>query len=389
LNILDNLTKPISLYTPGQPHEEIPSSPPKLTNRIKSLSFGDGKQMTPVVSIEIIKEVARYCSETFSVNGTLTLTSELFIFEPSLTDSFVLKNGVLPYQLYVGMEAIFDCQVVKENPNYYYDTTLEISTFSEKDSSVMMYDFILDESKLYSVYKKLMVWISQSNESKKKIEQIPKDNLVEVSKTEAAVNAFHEFAPKLSQPSVVLTSDYLITLQRYLPARLRLIDKWHLLFGTQTHGISLNTFYTRTKDEGPSIIVIKDKGGRIFGGFASDSWRIESRFYGTGESFVFRVNPTTSELQAYTWTQKNVNYMCSRRDFIALGGGTNFGLWMDSDFERGSSSYCETFDNPSLSSTEDFQILLVEVWGFYLPTSTEIVSPSTVRTTRLQSQSIA
>jgi len=76
--------------------------------------------------------------------------------------------------------------------------------------------------------------------------------------------------------------------------------------------------------------------------------------------------------------------MCSRRDFIALGAGPNFGLWMDSDFERGSSTHCETFDNPCLSSTEDFQILLLEVWGFYNPTSAEIVSSNSVRSTRLQ-----
>jgi len=81
--------------------------------------------------------------------------------------------------------------------------------------------------------------------------------------------------------------------------------------------------------------------------------------------------------------------MCSRRDFVALGGGPNFGLWMDSDFERGSSTHCETFDNPCLSSTEDFQILLLEVWGFYNPTSAEIGSSSSnISSTRLHSQTI-
>jgi len=71
--------------------------------------------------------------------------------------------------------------------------------------------------------------------------------------------------------------------------------------------------------------------------------------------------------------KKNINFMCSRRDFVAMGGGSNFGLWMDSDFERGSSTYCETFDNPCLASSEDFQIIAVEVWGFSEPTSPEIV----------------
>jgi len=306
-----------------------------------------------------------------------------FFFEPNLTDSFVSKNGVLPYQLYIRMDNIFDCQVIKENPNYYYDTTLEVSTFSVQDSSVQMYDFILDESKLFSVYKKLMVWISQSGGKKNKDqkEEAMESTLIKSPSTDGDLK---QFAPTLSEASV-LSLDHIITIQKKLPARLRQKENWYLLYGTTTYGVSLNTFYVRTKDQGPSVIVIKDKNGRLFGGFASDSWRIESRFYGTGETFLFSVDPKTLELIIYRWTKKNSNFMCSRRDFIALGGGTNFGLWMDSDFERGSTAYCETFDNPCLS-TDDFQIVLVEVWGFYNPTSSEIMSTKTKQQTKLQSQ---
>jgi hypothetical protein len=60
-----------------------------------------------------------------------------------MQDSFVIKNGVLQYQLYLTMQDIFDCQLIRENEKYFYDTSLEISVL--KDNSVKMYDFIADE----------------------------------------------------------------------------------------------------------------------------------------------------------------------------------------------------------------------------------------------------
>lgn len=183
----------------------------------------------------------------------------------------------------------------------------------------------------------------------------------------------------------------------HLPSRFRFVEKWYLLYGTQVHGISLNTFYSRVKDEGPSILLVKDKNnyvskhsnsalniGQIFGGFASESWRIETHFYGSGESFLFTLEPKTA---VFHWANKqNKNFLCSRRDFIAMGGGyvnafcwcwlrsNHFGLWLDSDLDKGSSSPSETFGNPCLASSEDFEISVVEVWGFEEPSSPDFVS---------------
>jgi hypothetical protein len=35
------------------------------------------------------------------------------------------------------------------------------------------------------------------------------------------------------------------------------------MYGTQQHGISLNTFYTKLKDQGPSILVVEDSKKRV------------------------------------------------------------------------------------------------------------------------------
>lgn len=40
---------------------------------------------------------------------------------------------------------------------------------------------------------------------------------------------------------------------------------------------------------GPSILVIRDRAGHVFGCFCAEPWRVAPRYYGTGESFVFQI----------------------------------------------------------------------------------------------------
>lgn len=39
----------------------------------------------------------------------------------------------------------------------------------------------------------------------------------------------------------------------------------------------------------PSLLVIRDTAGHVFGSFTSEGWRVATRFYGTGETFVFQL----------------------------------------------------------------------------------------------------
>lgn len=84
-----------------------------------------------------------------------------------------------------------------------------------------------------------------------------------------------EFTPKFSQPSLLLTNpehlkmvcnffQFSLKFQivRYLPKRYWLND-WVLLYGTQTHGVSLNTFYSKCQDAGPTILVVEDSNGFV------------------------------------------------------------------------------------------------------------------------------
>jgi hypothetical protein len=183
----------------------------------------------------------------------------------------------------------------------------------------------------------------------------------EASKTHSYVVADAEI-PTLNLPSALLTND--VTLQRLagaLPTRLRHSD-WTLLYSTERHGVSLTTFFNKTKRKGPSYLVIEDDAGFRFGAFISDSWEPQRSYYGTGECFLFTLYPS---FNIYPWSQLNEYFIYSKEDTIALGGGSGkFALWLDADLMQGSSAPCDTFLNSTLSCQEDFKPVIVEVWGF-------------------------
>ena len=81
----------------------------------------------------------------------------------------------------------------------------------------------------------------------------------------------------------VLPLAALCPLRAALPVRLRQHD-WRLAFSTDQHGCSLQTLYRRLASRGPSLLVVLDADGSVFGGFASESWRADaSHYFGTGE----------------------------------------------------------------------------------------------------------
>ena len=100
---------------------------------------------------------------------------------------------------------------------------------------------------------------------------------------------------------------------------------------------------------------------QVFGVFIAESWHKSGVHFGTGETFVVSVTPTFA---VHKWSEANNYYAIGKADFIAVGGGSNFALWLDESFLHGSSKPCETFNSPALASAPEFAVASVEVWGF-------------------------
>jgi LysM repeat protein len=176
--------------------------------------------------------------------------------------------------------------------------------------------------------------------------------------------------------SHILNAHYFDAILEHIPARLQRTNLV-LLYSTAVHGVSLRTFYNNTEKNGPTMLLVKDTRHRIFGGIAMESWHLSSEhYYGTGESFLFAfkkpVDPQNPQehqrnrLAVYPWTTADDYFQSGRDDGIILGGGTQFGLYLDADFLEGHTGSCSTFGNQPLTGTEeeDFVCQVFECWGF-------------------------
>jgi len=161
--------------------------------------------------------------------------------------------------------------------------------------------------------------------------------------------------------SGILTPETAEQLGSMLPLSVR-YSPWLLAYSPRKHGVSLQSLYRNLADKGPSLVVVRDSNGQIFGGFASDTWAPTNKYYGTGESFVFSL--AGDDVKVYPWAARNNFIQYGDDKMIAMGGGGDSALVIDGSFLRGSSQKCNTFLNDRLSSEDDFVVQDIEFWTF-------------------------
>eukprot|EP00193_Tetraselmis_chui_P007597 CAMPEP_0177765122 /NCGR_PEP_ID=MMETSP0491_2-20121128/7820_1 /TAXON_ID=63592 /ORGANISM="Tetraselmis chuii, Strain PLY429" /LENGTH=578 /DNA_ID=CAMNT_0019281443 /DNA_START=100 /DNA_END=1838 /DNA_ORIENTATION=- len=172
-----------------------------------------------------------------------------------------------------------------------------------------------------------------------------------------------KWAPKMIGRSDLLSTHHVACLSNMLPRRHQQAP-WQLTYSTEQHGISLHTLYRKAASFSHTFLVIQDGAGYVFGSYNTEAWRMSARYYGTGESFVFQIQP---HMLAYPWKRKskerNDFYQFATSDSIAVGGGGHFAIWMDQDLAYGNSGVSDTYGNPCLSGSSEFRIKSVELWA--------------------------
>lgn len=78
-------------------------------------------------------------------------------------------------------------------------------------------------------------------------------------------------------PSVLKVPDVLFV-NTSLPSAMQ--HQWRFCFSTGIHGESFAKMLGLIVDKGPTVIIVKDKNGNIFGGFASENWTVGPNFQG-------------------------------------------------------------------------------------------------------------
>jgi hypothetical protein len=87
-----------------------------------------------------------------------------------------------------------------------------------------------------------------------------------------------------SKTSTILTLTNLILLNHSIPQQVN--KQWKLLFNSNLHGASFATMLKQIMNKGPSLLIIKDKDGAIFGGFAPESWAVNAQYYGKTTLYI-------------------------------------------------------------------------------------------------------
>ncbi|XP_006647916.1 nuclear receptor coactivator 7-like [Oryza brachyantha] len=177
--------------------------------------------------------------------------------------------------------------------------------------------------------------------------------------------------PAMSEPSVLLSEVTRSNLYASFPVLAKGMN-WVLLYSTWRHGISLSTLYRRSMlCPGYSLLVVGDKEGAVFGGLVEVPLQptTAKKYQGSNSCFVF--TNLHSNPSVYRPTGANNYFTVCSTDYLALGGGGHFALYLDSDLLSGSSSSSETFNNMCLSHSPDFAVKDVELWGFVYPSKYE------------------
>uniref|UniRef100_A0A0E0L9G1 TLDc domain-containing protein n=1 Tax=Oryza punctata TaxID=4537 RepID=A0A0E0L9G1_ORYPU len=177
-------------------------------------------------------------------------------------------------------------------------------------------------------------------------------------------SASHDKLPSMSEPSMLLSETMRTVLYTSLPVLVQ-GRNWMLVYSTWRHGISLSTLYRRSMlCAGFSLLIVGDRKGAVFGGLVEAPLQplIKKKYQGTNNCFVF--TNIAGRPVIYRPTGANNYFTFCSTDYLAMGGGGHFALYLDGDLLNGSSSTSETFNNPCLSRSREFEVKDVELWGF-------------------------
>ncbi|KAG5305993.1 TBC24 protein, partial [Acromyrmex insinuator] len=181
--------------------------------------------------------------------------------------------------------------------------------------------------------------------------------------------------------SQILDMPDLFTLWSWLPMRITMYQPT-LLYTTEEHGCSLTTFYVRVEQHEPTLLMIKTCNNEVFGAYCSTRWCERNlkddkgqrqAYFGTGETFLFSLYP---ERAKYPWVGMDSShndsrvhhsaelFMAADSKMITIGGGDGQAIWMNENIRFGKTDRCSTFNNPPLCASGDFEIRVLEVYGF-------------------------
>jgi len=190
--------------------------------------------------------------------------------------------------------------------------------------------------------------------------------------------------------SQLLSKEQMMSIWDELPDRISSV-KPTIAYSSDEHGVSLTTFFTMVDKYEPSILVVRNTNKEVFGAYCSTSWGqrnqkddqgLRMRYFGTGETFLFKFKEGSTSATKYEWVKKYDSesseeeegkqkkdrskelFMSADNTMITIGGGGGTALYLDENLRFGRTETCSTFNNDPLCTATDFSISAIEVFGF-------------------------
>jgi hypothetical protein len=194
------------------------------------------------------------------------------------------------------------------------------------------------------------------------------------------------FDPQLPR---VLTPFIMENLRGFFPVGTGESNFW-LKFSLVRDAASLLLLLDSIHNSPHTVIAVETKDGEVFGSFTSTRWRTGTRWFGSGDAFLWRLKKSRytaartfanyeNEMEVYPYTGADELIQYCTHKTIAVGGGEwegnacpfrgeprGIGFMIDGDLVGGETNSCATFGNPRLckntSASNEFSIANVEVW---------------------------
>ena len=200
-----------------------------------------------------------------------------------------------------------------------------------------------------------------------------------------------------SANSNILSTPLMHSLQDSIPYGVAEQNFW-MKYSLARDGASLSSLLRHIRGAKYTILALETADGEVFGSFTSEPWENNLNYFGTGESFLWRIShqfrnysynnlnidqgqrddlDESDDVDVFPWTGENNCIQLCTHAKIAIGGGSHaskeqhniaygFGIAIDRDMTRGTSSHCATFGSPPLSKIHPdgspFEIMNLEVW---------------------------
>ncbi len=143
--------------------------------------------------------------------------------------------------------------------------------------------------------------------------------------------------------------------------------RFKLLFRSSRDGALAAAFHSRCDAQGPTVTLIRDTAGNVFGGYASLQWSSRSLWLNDPAAFLFTVvNPYDDLPALFPSTANGASIICESRV-----GPYFYDMWVNGAFDGGCGTYIGNgyvnttrhSGKTALTGAPFFTPAEVEVWG--------------------------